>query len=521
MTIFKSPLADVALRDVSITERLFEGLAQEPDRVMFIDGPSGAGMTGRELRKRIERLAGGLTAQGFGAGQVVALMAPNTPDYATVFHAVALAGGTITTINPTYTASEVRHQIKDSGASLVVTVPAFLGTVHDAIADMPQVREVITIGQDDKHRPIEALMDAAPLTAQVLVDLDRHIIVLPYSSGTTGLPKGVMLSHRNLVVNVDQIIASLDLQRGETSVAFLPFFHIYGMNVLMNAFPSAGASLVTMPRFDLEAVLTHIQTHKVRLLLIAPPVAIALAKHPMVDNFDMSSLKVVLSAAAPLGAEVSEACGTRLKAEVIQGYGMTELSPLSHAVPHRNPRPGSVGVSVPNTETRIVDPISGANLGPGHEGEVWVRGPQVMLGYLNNPDATARTMDKDWLRTGDLGMFDDDGYMFIRDRLKELIKVKGFQVAPAEVEAELLSQPEVADAAVIGVPDDEAGELPMAFVVAAAGAAQDATALQAALRVRLASYKVPTRIEYIDIIPKSASGKILRRVLRDRIKGQS
>jgi acyl-CoA synthetase (AMP-forming)/AMP-acid ligase II len=521
MTIFKSPLADVALRDVSITERLFEGLAMDPHRVVLIDGPTGATMTGADLRDRIERLAAGLTAAGFGAGQVVAIMAPNMPDYATVFHAVAYAGGTITTINPTYTASEVRHQLKDSGASLVVTVPAFLATVQEAVADMLQVREVIVIGQDAAHKSIDDVMTAVPQTAQVSVDLDRYILVLPYSSGTTGLPKGVMLSHRNLVVNVDQIIPLLDIREGEATVAFLPFFHIYGMNVLMNSFLSAGGKLVTMPRFDLQAVLTHIQTHQVRLLLVAPPVAIALAKHPMVDQFDMTSLQVVLSAAAPLGPEVSEVCGKRLGCVAIQGYGMTELSPLSHAVPHRNPKPGSVGVTAPNSQTRIVDPATGANQGPGAEGEVWVRGPQVMLGYLNNPEATAKTMDGDWLKTGDLGMIDEDGYLFIRDRLKELIKVKGFQVAPAEVEAELLSHPDVADAAVIGVPDDEAGELPMAFVVSAAGAAQDVTALQAALRSRLSSYKVPARIEFIDAIPKSAAGKILRRVLRDRVRDQS
>jgi acyl-CoA synthetase (AMP-forming)/AMP-acid ligase II len=286
----------------------------------------------------------------------------------------------------------------------------------------------------------------------------------------------------------------------------------------MNAFLSAGGTLVTMPRFDLEGVLTHIQTHKVRLMLVAPPVAIALAKHPVVGRFDLSSLQVMLSAAAPLGPEVSAACQARLNCVVIQGYGMTELSPLSHAVPRRNPKLGSVGITAPNCQTRIVDPVTGTDQGPGQEGEVWVRGPQVMLGYLNNPEATAKTMDGDWLKTGDLGMVDEDGYLFIRDRLKELIKVKGFQVAPAEVEGELLGLPGIADAAVIGLPDDEAGEVPMAFVVLTAGAAQDITAIQTGLRKRLASYKVPTRIEFVEAIPKSAAGKILRRLLRDRVK---
>ena len=519
MTIYHSPLADVALRDVSITERLFEGLAGDPGRVVLIDGPSGASLTGAALRDRIERLAGGLTARGYGTGQVIALMAPNSPDFAVVFHGVAYGGGTITTINPTYTAPEVAHQLKDAGASILFTIPAFLEIAQAAIQGT-KVREIIVLGQADGHASLDDMM-GAPIKAQVPVDLDRHILVLPYSSGTTGLPKGVMLSHRNLVVNVDQIIPLLDIRAGEASVAFLPFFHIYGMNVLMNAFLAAGGILVTMPRFDLQAALTHIQAHKVRLLLVAPPVAIALAKHPMVDQFDLSSLKVVLSAAAPLGSEVSEACGKRLGCAVIQGYGMTELSPLSHAVPHRKPKPGSVGITSPNAQTRIVDPATGTNQGPGQEGEVWVRGPQVMLGYLNNPDATAKTMDGDWLKTGDLGMVDADGYLFIRDRLKELIKVKGFQVAPAEVEGELLTLPGVADAAVIGVPDDEAGEVPMAFVVSTAGAIPDASAIQAALRLRLTGYKVPKRIEFIDAIPKSAAGKILRRVLRDRVRDQS
>ena len=512
MTIFNSPLADVPLRDVSITERLFEGLASDPDRVVLIDGPSGVGMTGAGLQGRVQRLAGGLTAAGFGAGHVVAILAPNMPDFATVFHGVAYAGGTITTVNPTYTAPEVIHQLKDAGAVLLFTIPAFLAIAKAAIIGT-KVRQIVVIGGADGYAALDDIMGDA-MAAQVTVDLDRHVLVLPYSSGTTGLPKGVMLSHRNLVVNVDQIIPLLDIRAGEATVAFLPFFHIYGMNVLMNAFLSAGGTLVTLPRFDLEAVLTHIQTHKVRLLLVAPPVAIALAKHPVVDLFDLSSIDVVLSAAAPLGAEVSAACAARLNCAVIQGYGMTELSPLSHAVPHRAPKTGSVGITAPNSQTRIVDPATGVNMGPGQEGEVWVRGPQVMLGYLNNPGATANTMDGDWLKTGDLGMVDDDGYLFIRDRLKELIKVKGFQVAPAEVEGELLGLSGIADAAVIGVPDDEAGEVPMAFVVRSVGSLIEADDIRAALSIRLATYKVPGVITFVDAIPKSAAGKILRRVLK-------
>lgn len=518
MTIHKSPLADLALRDISITERVLQGLQAVPDRVLAVDGPSGASLTGAEMVAAITELAGGLQRIGVAPGVVVALLAPNCPDYAVVFHAVALAGGTLTTINPTYTAPEVAHQLRDAGAALLVTAPALLELARAAAVET-RVAEVVVIGAVAGLRGIDDLRGPA-LTAQVAVDLDRHPVVLPYSSGTTGLPKGVVLSHRNLVVNVDQVQSMLELTGADSTVAFLPFFHIYGLNVLMNPFLAAGARIVTMPRFDLEAFLTHIQTHRPRHILVAPPVAIALAKHPMVDRFDLSSIETLISAAAPLGVETAEAVGRRLGCRAVQGYGMTELSPMSHCVPPGQVRPGSVGVATPNTEWKIADPDSGAALPVGDEGEVWVRGPQVMLGYLGNPEATARSLTADgWLRTGDLGVADAEGYLFIRDRLKELIKVKGFQVAPAEVEAELLAHPDIADAAVIGVADDEAGEVPVAFVVPAPGVVFDAAAVQAHLRGRLASYKVPRVIHVVDAVPKSASGKILRRVLRDRVAG--
>jgi 4-coumarate--CoA ligase len=519
MAEHRSPLPDVAMRALSITERLFEGLDHALDRVILTDGSTGTTYTGAALTERIRRLAGGLQAEGVGPGTVIALMAPNCPDYAVVFHAAALAGATVTTLNPTYTAPEAAHQLKDSGATLMVTIPAFL-PVATAAAQGSRVKEIITIGPAEGYRTVDDLL-GPPLTTQVPVDLEGHVLALPYSSGTTGLPKGVMLSHRNMVVNVDQALALLDVQPGETTVAFLPFFHIYGMNVLMNTFLAHGAGLVTMPRFDLQAMLDHIQTHRVEKLYIAPPVAIALAKHPLVDQFDLSSLRVIMSAAAPLGPEVAEAVRTRLGGcAVIQGYGMTELSPLTHVIPHRAPKPGSVGVSAPNTVTRIVNPETLQDCAPGEEGEVWVKGPQVMLGYLNRPEATAAMIQEGWLRTGDLGVMDANGYLTIRDRLKELIKVKGFQVAPAEVEAQILDLPGVADAAVIGVPDDEAGERPLAFVVAQTGAALTQADILAGLQGRLASYKLPVRVEFIETVPKSASGKILRRVLRDRLAGR-
>ncbi|MCM2561478.1 AMP-binding protein [Lutimaribacter sp. EGI FJ00015] len=516
MTIYKSPFPDVPLTELTVTQRVFAGI--DPAMTLLVDGPSGRAMTGAQFVAAVQSLAGGLTARGFGAGRTVALMAPNIPEYCVVFHASAWAGGTVTTINPTYTAHEVAHQLKDAGADLLVTVPMFADTAR-AAAQGTDVREIVVIGDAPAgFTPLSDLM-GAPLTRQAPVDVADHVVALPYSSGTTGLPKGVMLTHRNLVVNIDQCLEPAGLRPGEMTVAFLPFFHIYGLQILQNVYLAAGGGLVTMPRFDLGLYLELLQKHRTPRLWIVPPVALALAKHPMVEGADFSHVVQVNSAAAPLGADVAEAMGQRLGTAATQGYGMTELSPTSHISPGGRGRPGASGVTTSNTECRIVDPETHDDLPPGRDGELWVRGPQVMKGYLNNPKATAETIvEGGWLRTGDIGHFDEDGYLYLTDRLKELIKVKGFQVAPAELEAELLTHADVADVAVIGVPDPDAGEVPMAFVVPRTGAAPPSLqALQTHLDARLAHYKQVHRLEVVEEVPKSASGKILRRVLRDRV----
>ena len=361
-------------------------------------------------------------------------------------------------------------------------------------------------------------MTGPPLADQVPVDLD-DVVVLPYSSGTTGLSKGVMLTHRNLVANIEQSLAAIPLNEEAAFVAVLPFFHIYGMQVLMNLGLRAGATIVTMPRFDLEQFLRLHQEHSLTRAFVAPPMVVALAKHPLVDQFDLSALEWILSGAAPLSAELAIECGQRLGCEVVQGYGMTELSPVSHATPPGQFKPGSAGVTVPNTEVNIVDPATQASLGLDQDGEIWIRGPQVMKGYLNNEAATKSTIDDDgWLHTGDIGHLDADGHLFVVDRLKELIKYKGFQVPPAELEALLLTHPQIADAAVIGLPDDEAGEIPAAYVVLKAGSHTTAADIQHFVADQVASYKQIRKLTFVDEIPKSPSGKILRRVLRDQAK---
>ena len=285
----------------------------------------------------------------------------------------------------------------------------------------------------------------------------------------------------------------------------------------MNTGLRIGTTIITMPRFDLEQFLSLHQEHGITRSFVAPPIVVALAKHPMVDNYDLSALRQVFSGAAPLSAELALEAGARIGCEVVQGYGMTEMSPVSHLTPPGMFKPGSVGVTAPNTETKIVDAVTQKELGVGEDGEVCVRGPQVMLGYLNNKAATESMLEPNgWLHTGDIGHIDEDGHLFVVDRLKELIKYKGFQVPPAELEALLLTHPAVADAAVVGIPDEEAGEIPVAHVVLRPGAEVTPEEIQEFVAGQVAHYKQVRKVVITDAIPKSTSGKILRRMLRDQ-----
>ncbi|MFN8078542.1 MAG: 4-coumarate--CoA ligase family protein [Kineosporiaceae bacterium] len=525
--IHHSPLPDVEIPAVALTGYVLARAGELGDKPALIDGPTGRTLTYTQLEQAIRALAGGLVAHGLRPGDVVALMAPNLPEYAVIFHGVALAGGVVTTVNPTYTAREVRQQLLDAEARLLVTIAAFVPVALAAV-EGTAVEELYLIGSTDSGSegagdgseatvPIKALttLFGAPLADQVPVDPD-DLVVLPYSSGTTGVNKGVMLSHHNLVANIAQVTAPAGLAEDETLIAVLPFFHIYGMQVIMNCGLRVGATVVTMPRFDLEQFLDLHQRYGVTRSFVAPPIVVALAKHPIVDSYDLSALRQVFSGAAPLSAELAVEAGSRLGCEVVQGYGMTEMSPVSHLTPLGGLKAGSVGVTAPNTELRIVDPATLQDLPVDADGELWIRGPQVMRGYLKNADATALTVDSQgWLRTGDIGHVDADGHVFVVDRLKELIKYKGFQVAPAELEAVLLTHPAVADAAVIGVPDEDAGEVPSAFVVLRPGASATGDDIESYVAGQVASFKQIRHVSFVDSIPKSASGKILRRLLRE------
>jgi acyl-CoA synthetase (AMP-forming)/AMP-acid ligase II len=514
--IHSGPDLDMAIPDVDVTSFVFENAGDHPDRPALIDGPSGRTVTYSELMTQIRQLAAGLTARGFGKGDVMAVYMPNLPEYAVAFHGAASTGGMCTTANPLYTAKELTHQLEDSGANLLLTVPAFLEAAREAAGNVGI--EIVLVGEPEEGTiPFADLLGDAADAPEVAFDAGEDLAVLPYSSGTTGLPKGVMLSHTNLVANLIQAQGALEVTGQDKLIGCLPFFHIYGMIVVMNLGLRNGATIVTMPRFDLEQFLDLHEQHGITRGYVVPPIALALAKHPAVEGRDLSALQTIMCGAAPLGPELSKQVADRIGCNVIQGYGMTETSPVTHTIPAdpAKNRPGSIGPPLAGTECRLVDPETGSDAAPGDRGELWIRGPQVMKGYLNNPEATAATVDPDgWLHTGDIGVVDEDGYFEIVDRLKELIKYKGYQVAPAELEAIVITHPEVSDVAVIGVPDDEAGELPKAYIVAGDGF--DADQLMEWVGGQVSPQKRIRLVEVIDEIPKSPSGKILRRVLKDK-----
>lgn len=498
--------------------------AERGRRTALICASTGRTISYAELPALVERTAAGLAALSIGQGDVVAIFAANSPEYVLAVLAVARLGAVVTTASPLYTANDLAKQLKDSKARVLLTSSSLAGTWHAALGDTG-VEHVVTF---DDPRParagspvplvaFDALAGASTPPPRVAID-PADLFALPYSSGTTGLPKGVMLTHGNIVANILQTDSAGHYADGEdTTIAFLPFFHIYGLTVIALMGIWAGATLVVVPKFELESYLALVERHRATFLHVVPPIVVALAKHPAVDGRDLTSIRKLFSGAAPLGAEVTGQCTRRLNCVLQQGYGLTETSPAALITSEQVARHkhGSIGAPVANTECRVVDPETARDVEPGQDGELWIRGPQVMRGYFNRPAETAAAIDADgWFRTGDTGHADDEGHFYVVDRLKELIKYKGMQVPPAELEAVLLAHPAVADAAVVPLPDGDNGEVPRAFVVLKSQAS--AEELMAHVAARVAPYKRVRRIDLIDTVPKSASGKILRRLLRDR-----
>ncbi|GGU32372.1 4-coumarate--CoA ligase family protein [Streptomyces lavendofoliae] len=521
--VFHSAYADVPTVSLPIHDAvLARPAAAHPDEVALVDGAGDLTLTYGQLDTYHRRIAAALAEAGLRKGDVLALHSPNTVAYPVVFYAATRAGAAVTTVHPLATPEELAKQLRDSSARWIVTVSPLLSVARRAAELAGGVAEIFVCDEAPGHRSVLDMLGCTAPEPAVTIDPDEDLAALPYSSGTTGVPKGVMLTHRSIATNLAQLEPTIPMGRGDRVLAVLPFFHIYGLTALMNAPLRQGATVVVLPRFALDQFLAAIEKHRINALYVAPPIVLALAKHPAVERYDLSSLEYVVSAAAPLDARLADACSTRLGLPPVrQAYGMTELSPGTHVVPldATDPPPGTVGRLLPNTEMRLLsldDPAEDA--APGEEGEIAIRGPQVMKGYLGRPDATAAMIDSDgWVHTGDVGRVDEDGWLFIVDRVKELIKYKGFQVAPAELEALLLTHESVADAAVIGVYDGDGNEVPKAYVVRQPGAndlsGDDIIAFVAG---KVAPYKKIRRVEFIEGVPRAASGKILRRELRER-----
>jgi acyl-CoA synthetase (AMP-forming)/AMP-acid ligase II len=476
-------------------------------------GPDEKAYTFRQVWDASRKVARMLQDAGVGKRQAVGILAPNCAEYAPALHGILLAGAIATTLNPLYREREIAHQLHDAEAVACFAARPLVPLVGAARHDVPSLRHIYVL-DDVWEMAAEAKGEPEP----VELDYEKDIAVLPYSSGTTGLPKGVMLTHHNLTSNLRQLMATGLVRAGETVLLdFLPFYHIYGLSLLLNQGLYAGTTQVILPRFDAEAALRLIERYGVSDLYVVPPPLLTLVHFPGAERFDTSSLRYIHSGAAPLPPEVGIQAERRYRCPVLQGYGLTETSPTTNSNPLDRAKMTSVGPPIADTLEKIVDIESGEELPVGEVGELLVQGPQVMGGYWRRPDATAETMTEDgWLRTGDIARMDEDGYVYILDRKKEMIKYKGYQVAPAELEAVLMEHPDVRDAAVVPQPHFESGERPKAFVVLHEGARLSEGALIQFVSERVAPYKKVREVEFIEAIPKSPSGKILRRELIER-----
>jgi acyl-CoA synthetase (AMP-forming)/AMP-acid ligase II len=513
--IIRSTYPDVEVPEISLPGFVLEHADQRGAAPAVIDAPTGRTLSYRDLASMVRRVAAGLQSRGIAKGDVLALCSPNGPEFVVTYYAAASAGAVITPMNPVATSHEMAAQLTAAGARWLVTTPEVFRDKGRQAAAEAGVRETFVFGAADGATPFASL--AGPAQAGSLPGISHgDLMLLPFSSGTSGLPKGVMLTHRQLVSSLCQTMTPHPVRAGDVVAGVLPMSHIFGMQVTMNLTLRAGATLVTVPRFSLDSFLGMLEAYRVTRAELVPPIVIALASHPAVGNYDLSSLRVISSGAAPLGPDLARACAARLGCRVKQGYGMTELGGASHLAPDAGrDDPESIGPAIPGVECRVVDIATGADAAPGQRGELLVRSPAAMHGYLNNAEATAATIDADgWVHTGDIVTTDAHGWFRVVDRAKELIKYKGYQVAPAELEALLLTHPGVADCAVIASPDPEAGEVPKAFVVLRPGCTADGLLDWVAERV--APYQKIRRLQVAGEIPKSASGKILRRVLHEQ-----
>lgn len=505
-----------------VHDLILESSRRWPGKTALVDASIDRRITYSEYGALVESLSRGLISAGLKPGEVVAIFLPNSWEFCVAYHAITLAGGIPTLLNPSYRDREFHYQLENSNAVVLITDGCLLEGVR--LEGLPSLRRVYTTRS--RHAGAEEYSDLLrPVTAHLPAPSDnaaRTLAALPYSSGTTGLPKGVMLSHSNLVSNIYQLIGpnAIPLCHEEVMLCFLPLYHIYGLNVALNPVLTVGATLVLMPRFNVPKLCSLTTQEGITMIPLVPPAMNALCQAAEAGIFPKDHrVRWVKSGAAPLAPELPRRFTELTGIIVNQGYGMTEASPVTHVgnvTPPEWNRPASIGRPLVHTECRIVDEY-GNEVAEGCTGELVMRGPQFMLGYWKAPEATASVLRDGWYWSGDIVNRDAENFYYVLDRRKEMIKYKGFPVAPAEIEAVLLEHPAVRDCGVVAKPDVAAGEIPCAFVVLrdsnAACDTMDRT-LREFVAERLTGYKQPREVHFVDAVPRTPSGKILRRELR-------
>lgn len=527
-TIFRSKLPDIYIpKHLPLHSYCFENISKFSERPCLIDGATGKVYTYADVEVMSRKVASGLYKLGIGQGDTIMLLLPNSAEFVFAFLGASYLGAISTMANPFFTHAEIIKQAKASNAKIIITLACHV----DKVKEFASENDVKVICIDTAP---EGCLHYSQLTRGDENDLPEvkifpdDVVALPYSSGTTGLPKGVMLTHKGLVTSVAQQVdgenANLYMHSEDVLICVLPLFHIYSLNSILLCGLRVGAAILIMQKFDIVPFLELIEKYKVTIGPFVPPIVLAMAKSSHVDKYDLTSIRTVMSGAAPLGKELEDTVRAKLpNAKLGQGYGMTEAGPvlamcLAFAKEPFEIKSGACGTVVRNAEMKIIDPDTRDSLPRNQRGEICIRGDQIMKGYLNDPEATERTIDKEgWLHTGDIGYIDDDDELFIVDRLKELIKYKGFQVAPAELEALLLNHPNISDAAVVSMIDEAAGEVPVAFVVRANGSTITEDEIKQFISKQVVFYKRIHRVFFTDTIPKAPSGKILRKELRARL----
>ncbi|XP_076314405.1 uncharacterized protein LOC143226826 isoform X2 [Tachypleus tridentatus] len=524
--IITSPLTPIKTPEKSFPQLAFDCLEEHGDRLCEVDASDGRFYTFRQVADLSRRVASALIRRGLQMGECFCVYIPNSIDYVVAFLGITSAGGVVTTANPSYVAEELQYQLNDCSAVYLLATESNIQEALKVKQNVLSLKEIFVLGNKEKRcsRFSDLLEDDGSFFHKpVTVEAREVSLVLPYSSGTTWLPKGVILTHHNIISNIYQVTHPdiFPLTTKDVILGVLPFFHCFGLVLVSLCSVIRGCSVVVTSRFKPELFLTAVQQYKVTVILLAPPIAQFLVESPLVDKYDLSSVTTILSGAAALHPQVAVKLQAKFpSARIGQGYGMTEVSPVACVPLVGQTLYESVGVPVPGTRMKIVSIDGGATLGPGEKGEILISGPQVMKGYLNNPKATRLIIDENgWLHTGDVGFYTEDKKFYVVERIKELIKYKGYQVAPAELELLLMKHPGICDAAVVGVTDPRVGELARAFVVVKPSH-NDVTSqnVQEFVAEHVAPYKhLHGGVEFVSHIPRNASGKILRRKLRAKI----